>query len=152
MPVVGADHEVIVARVLEHVRKIVIGLARHVDTVLEQYFALIDRGPAALHTPGKIMNGVGHPLRAYLDKSKLGLRESVRNLVKDQRMKRPDDGEFEFGKTALVQEKVVHREASRGRVHADRQIETPGFFVKRKKMGIAQPFVSFETAHEYAAG
>src|SRR2546426_1967350 len=150
MSVIGADHEMILAGVLEHIRKIVIGLARHINSIFAQNVALIDRGSATFFTPGKIMDRVRHPLRAYLDERELGARKFVRNVIENDRVKRAYDSKFEFRKTAFVEEKVVHREAAGGRVDTDRQVKTSGFFVERKEISVAQPFVPFETAYKNA--
>ena len=55
-------------------------------------------------------------------------------LLKIRRVKRADHGELEFVKAALVEKVIMHREAAGGGVHADRQIQSAGFLIDRKKM------------------
>src|SRR5262245_25059572 len=98
------------------------------------------------------MNCIGHPLRTYFVESKLGLRKLVGDLVEDQSMERAHHRELKFGEPAFVEEKIMHREATRRRVHADRQIQPSGFLVERKKMRIAQTLVPLQPPHKYTAG
>src|SRR5262245_42596431 len=98
------------------------------------------------------MNRVGDPLRTDLDESKFGLGKLVGDLMEDQSMERAHHRELEFGKPAFVEEKIMHREATRRRVHADRQIQPTGFFIQRKKMRAAQTLVTFQTPNQSPAG
>src|SRR5262245_30111360 len=98
------------------------------------------------------MNRIGYPLRAHLDESELGLGKLVRDLVEDQGVKRAHHSKLEFGKPAFVEEKIMHSEASRSRVYADRQIQPSGFFIQREKMRVAESLVSFEAAHKDTTG
>src|SRR4030095_3993935 len=83
VPIIGTDNQLIFARIFQHVREVVIGLARYVDSVSSQHVFLVHLLSTALQPSGKVMNRIGHPLRTYLDESELGLGELVRDLVED---------------------------------------------------------------------
>src|ERR1051325_9253631 len=142
----------ILARVLKHVRQIVIRLARHPDPVFSQDVGLVDRYAGALLPPGVVVDRVGYPLRADFDEGELRPRKSGWNVADNERMERPDNGELELGKTRLFQKKIVDIEAAGRRMDADGQIETARFLIHREKMRIAQQLVAFQPAHKNSAG
>src|SRR5262249_62238301 len=118
VPIIRTDNQLIFARILQHVRKIVIGLASDIDSVFAKHVLLVHLLSTPLEAPGKVMNRVGHPLRTYLDKSKLGLGKLFRDLVENQGVERAYHRELEFGKPPFVKEQIMHHKASSTLLHA----------------------------------
>ena len=131
MAVVGADDDVVVAGVFQHVVQVVVGLAGDEDaTVAEKAAGQLDAAllPEAL---GEVVEHVGDPLRADLDEADAQSREPLWNAVPDQRMERAHHRELELVEAGLVEEQVVLGEAAGGRVHAQRHVGVAQGLVER---------------------
>src|SRR6516225_4631700 len=98
------------------------------------------------------MNGVRHPLGAAFDEAKPKLRKHVWNSIENERVKSGDVYEFEFRKTGFSVVIIEHGEAAAAGVNANRKIQNGRLLVERKKIRVAEVPVTFQTAHEDAAG
>jgi hypothetical protein len=119
MTVVGADHQAILTRVGQDVGQIVRVLAGHPHVVGGERVRR-KRPALAPVTVGQIVQHVGHPLGADLNEALTDLRKLFRDLLFEQRMKRADDGELEFGKSRVLGEEIMVEKAAVRRMDADR--------------------------------
>src|ERR671923_2225836 len=117
--VVRADHQTVLASVAQYVRQIVGVLAGH-PHVIDGQRVRRKRPALAPVTVGQIVQHIGYPLRADLNKAPTDLRKLFGNLLFEQCMKRADDRELELGKSRVLGEKVMMKEAAVGRMDADR--------------------------------
>src|SRR4029434_3306183 len=85
MAVVGTDNQIFLARVRDHIRKVVIGLGRNIDPVVAEA-ADRDRMFASQAAPHNLVNDQAHPLGRGLDETPAQLREDPRYLAHDQRV------------------------------------------------------------------
>ena len=70
----------------------------------------------------------------------------------DQRMKRGDSRQLEFGERGVMIIELMHHEAAISEMDRNGKVEIPGKVVERVKIGIRYRAFIFERPHENAAG
>jgi hypothetical protein len=118
MTVVGANHQTIFARVAQYVRQIIGVLASH-PHIIDSQRVRRKRPALAPVTVGEIVQHIRYLLRADLNEAPADLRKLFRNLFFEQCMKRADDGELELGKSSVLGEEVMMKEAAVRRMDAN---------------------------------
>ena len=152
MAVVGAEHDVAFAGMLQDVVEVVGGLASNEHVVFLQ--RVHAEPPLALlgETQLGVVEGVGDPLGADLDEAPAHVWELFGNALHQEVMEGADDGELELREAGVPGEEVPHIEVALGGVEADGHVQLAGLPVEGKEVGVSHALVVLAVAHEDAAG
>src|SRR3970040_1921285 len=135
--VVGADHQTVLARMAQDVRKVVRILAGYPHVICGERVRR-KRPALASIAVGQVVQNIGHPLRADLDKAPTDFRELFWQLLFEQRMTRTDDSQLALGKSGVVGEEIMMEKAAVGRMDADGQVQLCGDLPERIKIRVAE--------------
>jgi hypothetical protein len=150
MTIVETDNDIVLPVVLENVRQVVVGLARHIDPIIADD-VFLTRDIVARKASGELDTHIGNPLSANLDKSIAQLGKSLRDAIVDDRVKGRKHRHFETRKTILPLEQLHPIKVSRGSMNTNRQIRHFRHLVQRKEIGMAEALVVDKAAAEDAA-